>query len=218
MESILRKYQENFETDRTLPILQNLISGFSRRRVQRLGETFEKLRLADIVTLLDLKGQDESREQAEVRLRADVEQMVRTDNGSRSPLSPSADSTALAFTVCLQIASRNLAATLTVSGPSPILTFHTETPDSASYTTLESIGRISRQTEDLAAWSNHLEAEERRLTVSRTFVQKQQQGGLMAPGGLGSYGRGGGMMKDRPDQIGLVGVGAGGSDDFDESE
>lgn len=162
-------------------------------RVSRLGETFTRLRVKDVVQMLEIGAREsETQEALAKRVREMIEHWMGEFQLKGAKLDPPS------------VAGNGEAA---MDGQA-ILSFHVApVGESDYYSSLSFLDNLQRQMEGLQRCNAHIEYKERNLARSKAFVAKMQSGAALGRGGNGP---GGGMM-------GMTGMG-GGMGRFDDDE
>ncbi|PWN28044.1 hypothetical protein BDZ90DRAFT_160572 [Jaminaea rosea] len=164
-------------------------------RVSRLGETFTRLKVKDVVQMLEIGAREsETQEALAKRVREMIEHWIGEFQLKGAKLDPPS------------VAGNGEAA---MDGQA-ILSFNVApVGESDYYSSLSFLDNLQRQMEDLQRCNAHIEYKERNLARSKGFVAKMQSGAALGRGGNGP---GGGMM-------GMTGMGMGGGmGRFDDDE
>lgn len=85
LEEVASMHATVFDTDGVVPLISILIQRHPLRRIQRLGNSFTKLTIRDVVLVLALQGQQEAVSDAEQRVLKFVEHLVSKAVCSRCP-------------------------------------------------------------------------------------------------------------------------------------
>lgn len=218
IEACVAANVETFERDETLRLVGVALSVYNQRKIIRLSKSFHRLGVADVVRLLSLKADDETVEHAETRVTRLIEEMI-SSGSLNAALQPSSASSSpiLDFS----------------SSSSTALTSKSSSSNNHPYDSLASIDELNRHLHELTQLNVYIEAQEREIAASKTYVQKQQTqqqgpGGQSSGGGGGGGGGGGSLMGRKGNgKGGSGGRGGGGGDhplrsssgyDDDESE
>lgn len=179
-------------------------------RISRLAATFTRLKIKDVVTLLELGtpdqqgGGDEARVKLEKAVKEQIEKWITNEQIKGAKLEPgTANDGVDAGAAILSFHRRPMTPPSSAAGATD-----SAVAARANFSSLVSLSDLRLQMERLQRCNADLEARERDLARSKQFVTKMQSGAAMGrggPGGMGGMGMG----------MSMGGMGGGGAGRFD---